>query len=544
MRFDMKQYVPGTRQFLTVLIGITLVGSLHASRGLVVSPDSTASAIGMQILHENGNAVDAAVATMFALGVTQPWTAGMGAGGEMVIYLARQGKTAVISFRERAPIEANMERFYRNPDDFRFLSTTGFRSVCTPGMIAGAARALESYGTMDVKTVLAPVIQLARQGVVVSRRFNKLLVDYYDIVERYRATSDIFLPDWLPLAEGDSLKRDDLANAMETLSLRGFRDFYHGEMARDVINYFRIYDGFLTVRDLQQFHVSLSPGVHGSYRGYTVVSTAPPSSGGAALIAMLKTLENTSLTKHPFNSGLYVHIMLEALKQVLVDRRQYNGDPEFGAPACRPFISARHARELADHIDTARVYQPDVLTSGVESSSAAHISVSDAAGNAVSVTQSLGTYFGAAATHPGTGILFNNSLYHFSEDSTSINAVAPQKRAAISIAPTIVLQNGKPVLILGASGADRAISSLAHIIIAVLDYHMSIEAAVDAPRFHYENGFVQLETRMLSDVIEYLKGLGHQTRLRIDYDDYFGIVQAIHIGSDANIHGANDPRGK
>ncbi|MBN2007951.1 gamma-glutamyltransferase [candidate division KSB1 bacterium] len=531
------------KRITSLIVVLCIISSSLFAQGTVVSPHPVATEIGMRILKQGGNAVDAALAVMFALSVVEPWASGMGSGGEMIISTRKAKAPVEICFRERAPIAATPGRFYRNPDDFRFLTTTGYRSVCVPGMLAGATLALEKYGTMDATSVLTPAIELAHKGFAVTPRLHQLLVDYYDLVERDRTTGDIFMPDWLPLAIGDTLKRHDLATTMETFSMKGMREFYVGEMADDVSRQFRINDGFLTLKDFQQYRAVEKKVMSGTYRGYTIWSSSPPSAGGLLLIELMQILENFNIRAYRQNSGPYIHLILEALKYVLKDRTYFQGDPAFTTINTHDFESKSYAKGIAARIDTAKIHNPEALTADIESGNGSHLCVIDNAGNAVSVTQTMGFYFGSGVTEPETGILFNNGMYHFSRDSLSINAVQPRKMPALSIAPTILMLGGRPVLIIGASGADRIISALAQVICGVIDFDMDIQNAVDAPRFHFENGVVHLETRIDSDAIEFLKHLGHNVRLRIDYDTYFGIVQAIYAPSGQPAKSGTDPRG-
>jgi len=538
------------RRYIYIIIFLFLFDLSTASgkdSAMVATANPIVSQIGSEILKEGGNAVDAAVAVMFALSVVEPWASGLGGGGFMLIKMQNSAQPVVIDFRERAPIGADPQLFYRDSETFRYYAYTGFRSICVPGTVAGADLALSRFGTKKINEVLEPVIQLARKGFTVSDRFNKIITTYYDLIEMNRATSIIYLPDWLPLRIGDLVTREDFAVTLETLSLKGLQSFYKGEMASELTAEIERNNGLLVATDFYIYQPIIRNPVVGNYRGYQIMVPPPPSSGGVTLIQLLNILEKFNLKQLGYNSGDYIHVFTEALKLVLQDREKYSGDPDFARISIDGYLSKPYASTISTKIDSqqARFVTFDNSALKYESDNASHVSIIDRDNNIVSLTQTLDFYFGSGITHPKYGILFNNGLFHFSQDSVNINAIAPKKRSASSMAPTIILKDGVPVLILGSSGASRTISALAHIIISIVDFGMDIQSAIESPRFFYEKGKIELETRILSDSIERLKKLGHQVNLKTDYNTYFGIAQGIQIDAKTGkLHGACDPRGE
>ncbi len=501
--------------------------------GLVATPDSNATQIAQRILKQGGNAVDAGVATMFALGVVQPYASGMGGGGFMTIWLAKEQKPIAIDFREQAPLGTDPAVFYQDPTTFNIYTGYGHQSICTPGMVAGAEKALKSYGTMTIQQVLLPAIELATRGFIVSEALVNITTEFYRVIEFNRTTSLIFFPDWFPLSKGQLQQREDLANTYGLISLYGAKVFYQGEIANEMLSEMNSNYGLLQSNDLNTYEPKIRQVVQGSYRNFEVISSPLPGSGGTALIELLKILERFDLNKYSLNSGPYIHLVAEAMKQVFVDRETYYmGDPQFDRLNPELALSDKHIQECASQIDSSHVgvtLNFINARTNYESGNGAHISIIDRDGNAVAISATLNGYFGSGVTVPKYGILLNNGMYNFSSDRSENNSIAGGKRPQTSLAPTILLKNHKPYLILGGSGAERIISMLAQIIINVVDFKLTLEAAILSPRFHYNyyDDTIKMETRIEANEIEYLKRLGHKINLKTDYDDYFGSAQAI-----------------
>lgn len=517
------------------------------NHGMVTSAHSLASQVGLEVLQNGGNAIDAAVAVMFALPIVEPWASGLGGGGFLIVKMKNETDAVLIDYRERVPGEVNVKLFYRDSESFKYHAYTGYRSICVPGVVAGANVILKRFGTMDPAQILAPVIRLAKNGFPISFNFYKQITDYYDLIDLNRTTSELYYPNYLPVSEGDTLNRPDLASFYEQLADNGFQDFYNGEIATSIANDIQLNNGLITLSDLNLYNPKYRSVLRGSYHDYEVITTPPPSYGGGALIELLHVLQGYNLRKMGLNSGEYIHVFVEALKHVLKDRELYGGDPDFQPIRIEKFLTDVRAREIRNNIDSLAAnyvdYHPAV--SPFECENASHVSIIDGDGNVVSFTNSINFYFGSGVTHPEYGILFNNGLFNFSQDSTNLNVIAPNKRSASSMAPTLVLKDGKPFLILGSSGGPRTIAVLAQIIVAVIDFDLGIQKAIDLPRFFFEDGEVQMETRIESQNIEYLKNLGHEINLKTDYNTYFGIAQGIQIDESGQSYiGGADPRGE
>lgn len=540
---------------LTVIIVITVFLSNTTVKGddstinqeMVTTAHYLATEVGYKILKSGGNAVDAAIAVMFTLPIVEPWASGLGGGGFAVVKMKSHSEPLIIDYREQAPLEANPTLLYRDDESFRYYAYTGYRSICVPGMIAGAELLLNKYGSLSLKEILQPAIEIARQGVPVSYKFYKKITEYYDLIDMNKTTSSIYYPNYLPIGQGEILMREDLAKLYEKIIEKGLSDFYRGEIADNIVEDIRKNSGLITIKDLNLYSPKIRKPARGNYKGYEIVTVPPPGYGGSALIELLKILQGFDLKAMGFNSGEYVHVFVEALKHVIKDRESYAGDPDFESVRYDNYVTDQHAQTLRSQIDTLSVanFPIPTVASKYESENASHASVYDRNGNCVAFTNTINFFFGSGVTHPAHGILYNNGLFNFSQDSLNINAVEPGKRSVSSTAPTIVLRDEKPVLVLGSSGGARLISTLANIIIGVTDFNMSIDEAIDAPRFYYEDGKIQMETRIESVTIEYLKQLGHEVNLKTDYNGYFGIAQGIRIdNTDGQLTGAADPRGE
>ena len=526
-----------SRFFLLLLILIPVFSpksqAQNPDSGLIVTPDTLASQIAMEILKNGGNAVDAGVAALFALSVVQPYSTGIGGGGFMLIKMNQGSEPIVIDFREQAPRTADLAIFYQDAQIFNIYTEYGFRSICVPGMIAGVEKALIEYGKMTLQQVLEPVIALASDGFPVSENLSNLIATNYDLLETNRTTSAVFMPDWLPLNKGQNVKREDLAKTFGLLALHGAKAFYQGEIATAICSEIRLNNGILKASDFQAYQPRLRKPVQGRYHNLEILSVPPPGSGGAAIIELLTILEKFNLGKLQLNSGPYIHLVAEAMKQVYHDREQYFlGDPEVDRLNPARILTSRHIDQCFSQIDSTKVIilsnQPDDQLSR-ESSGGSHISVPDRYGISVSISSTLNGFFGSAVTIPEYGILLNNAMYNFSQDSSAHNALKPGKRPQTTLAPTILLKNQQPFLILGGTGAERIISMLSQIIINVVEFKLPLAEAVRTPRFHYDyyTDTIEMETRIEANSIEYLKQLGHKIHLTKDFDVYFGSAQVI-----------------
>lgn len=525
--------------FLTIIIAYLIFYTPTSAQiqeaGTVATPDSHATQIAFDILNQGGSAIDASVAAMFALSVVHPHASGIGGGGIMLIWMNQQNKATVIDFREQAPYRTDPSIFYQDSVNFNIYTKYGYRSICVPGMVAGISKALDLYGSMTLNQVLKPVIDLAKNGFGVSEALATIVTDNYSILETNRVSSQLFLPDWFPIAKDQLFARQDLAVTLNLLATAGPKAFYQGEIATEIGNELQRNNGIFQLSDFQNYQARMSQPIEGTYRGLKLLTSPPPSSGGTALAELLLILEQANLKQYKLNSGPYIHLVAEAMKQVFDDREQYFlGDPKFDRLNPQSVLSENHIKKCYNQIDSSSVRS--ILNrmkarTSQESGNGSHISIVDKNGNAVSISTTLNGFFGSGVTIPKYGILLNNAMSNFSADSSTNNSFAPGKCPQTSLAPTLVLKNQKPYLILGGSGAERIISMLAQIIINVVDFNLPLEEAVLAPRFHYNyfNDTIEMETRIEANEIEYLKKLGHEIELTKDFDVYFGSAEGILV---------------
>ncbi|MDZ7317784.1 MAG: gamma-glutamyltransferase [candidate division KSB1 bacterium] len=509
-----------------MLFTITAAAQMSTG-GMIATPDSHATRIAEQILQQGGNAVDAGVAAMFALGVVQPYATGMGGGGLMLIHRPSDQTATLIDFREQALQQIDPKIYYQDETAFRINTKSGPRSIAVPGMMAGATTALQLHGSKSLQEVVAPSIQLASNGFSVSHQLARMVEKYYDHLESNQITSQTFLPDWLPIEPGETMIRRDLAQTMKLITDQGEQAFYRGEIANQIIRELNSHDINIQAADLRNYKPQLTSALVARYRNYEILTAPLPARGGWALLTLLRILQAKNVGQFPLNSGPYVHIVAEAMRLVYTEQQRYlNGQVE-------EILSDEQIARMASQIDTAgTIALPKEMDSEREPIlNGAHISVIDRQGNAVSISLSLGSPFGSAVTIARYGILMNNALIDFSPQPGTSNSLQPGRKPLTTLTPTMVLKNGQPFLILGGNGGEQTVSMLAQIIINVVDFHLSLDEAIRSPRFHYNsnNHTVEMETRIEASAIEYLKSRGHKINLRTDYDAYFGNCQAVML---------------
>lgn len=538
----------GLRLFiLTLLLLLTIqvnAQDIAAENGMVASAHPLASGAGLEILKKGGNAVDAAVATAFALAVVEPNASGLGGGGFMVIKMNSQ-QAVTIDYRESAPAAATAKLYYQSENSFSDFTHRGAKSIGVPGVVAGLALAVEKYGTMKLDQVLEPAIRLATEGFIVTENFAAMILQNYDLIFKNPATAAIYLKDGLPLEQGALIKNPDLAETFRLLAIRGCKAFYRGELAQAIARQIHTEDGVITTADLRNYNALIKQPVSGTYRGFEIYSSAPPSGGGTHLIELLNILEGFDLKSMQHNSAEYIHILAEAMKMVFADKNENMADPSFYDVPVEKLTDKKYARRLQQRIDRRKAcfdYKPACFLDS-ESSSTTHLSVVDGKHNVVALTQSINLWFGSGITVEGTGIILNNHLGDFSSESGLPNSISPNKRPVSSIAPTIILKDSKPLLTIGTPGGSRIISALAQIIINIVDFEMGIDEAIEAPRIHDYKKTLKLEGRISRDVSVKLEQLGHKVAIHDDFDNYFGGAQGILIDyENKKMYGGADSR--
>ena len=519
-------------------------GDVAADHAMVASAHPAASAVGVEVLRQGGNAVDAAVAVAFALSMAEPNASGVGGGGFMLVKMAGQAPV-MIDYRETAPARATADYYYAPGTDFNKRTEEGPDAVGVPGLVAGAALALEKYGTMSLARVLAPAIRLCREGIAVSPKLNGMIVDNLEKIQRYPAAAAIYLPDGLPPEPGSVLKNEDLAATLERIAAEGPAAFYEGPVAEAVAAELGRLGGVFGAGDLKAYQAKLRPPVSGKYRGWDIFSAAPPTGGGTHVIELLNIMEGFDVRRLGRGSARLLHLLAEAMKMTFADKAANSGDPDFFAIPAATFTDKAYAAKLRERIRERQArfdYAPPSLTVP-ERESTSHLSVADERGNVVALTQSINSFFGSGIVVPGTGVLLNNHMADFDERPGGPNAIGPGKRPASSIAPTVVARDGRPVLVLGTPGATRIVSALAQIIINIVDFGLGLDEAIEAPRVHCLTKTLAIEGRITADVVKTLESWGHPVKMYADWDNYFGGAQGILIDAKRKkLYGAADSR--
>jgi gamma-glutamyltranspeptidase / glutathione hydrolase len=530
------------------------VHAVAAEHGMVVAQEKLAARIGAAVLRRGGNAVDAAVATGFAMAVTYPRAGNIGGGGFMVIHSAERGEDITIDYRETAPAATARDIFLGadgKPDNAK--SRESALGIGVPGTVAGLTLALAKYGSgkFTLSELLKPAIDLARDGLIVADDIADTLPDEYRWLSRWPASAKIFSrKDGTSLREGDTFIQTDLAATLSAISEQGSRGFYEGPVADRLVAGIRGAGGIMTLDDLKSYQPVIRPPLRGTYRGYDIISMPLPSSGGVGLLEMLNILEGFPMSDLKQGTAPSLHLMIEAMKRAYADRARYLGDPAFvNAPIATLIAKDYAARQRANIDPDHATASTQVLPPPREGSNTTHFSVVDSQGNAVSNTYTLNFPYGVGLIAEGTGVLLNNELDDFTAAPGASNAFGlvgfeanlpgPGKRPLSSMSPTIVLKDGKPVLVTGSPGGSRIISTVLQVIVNVLDYHMDVAAAVTAPRLHHQwlPDEVRIERGFSDETLAALKARGHRVV------EPMGQTSANSIAVTPNgLLGAPDPR--
>jgi gamma-glutamyltranspeptidase/glutathione hydrolase len=470
-----------------------------AENGMVVSAQHLATRVGVDVLKDGGNAVDAAVAVGYALAVVYPAAGNLGGGGFMTIQLA-DGRKTFLDFREKAPLAATANMYLdKDGNVIKGASTTGHLAVGVPGTVSGMEMAREKYGTMKRAALIAPAIRYAQDGFVLDQGDVDLLRTATEDFKKDAATSAIFLNNGEAFAPGQKLVQKDLAATLKAISDKGEEGFYKGAVGAAIVASSQAGKGILTQADLDQYKTRELKPVECNYRGYGIVSAPPPSSGGVIICEILNVLEGYPLKDLGFRSAQSVHYQIEAMRHAYVDRNSYLGDPDFVKNPLERLLSKDYAAKLRAAIVPDKAGVSKDIKPGVaphEGSNTTHYSIVDKWGNAVSVTYTLNDWFGAKVTAAKTGVILNDEMDDFTAKigvpnlyglvQGEANAIAPGKRPLSSMSPTIVTKDGKPVMVVGTPGGSRIITAVLHTIINVIDYGMNAQEAVDAPKFHQQ----------------------------------------------------------
>jgi gamma-glutamyltranspeptidase / glutathione hydrolase len=534
-----------------------------AEHGMVATAQHYATKVGVEVLKQGGNAVDAAVAVGYALAVVYPAAGNLGGGGFMTIQRA-DGSRTFLDFREKAPLAATRDMFLgKDGNVVKGLSTKGFLAVGVPGTVAGLDYALAKYGTLPRATVMAPSVALAEEGFTLDQGDVDMLSLAAEDFGRDPASARIFLDQGRPYAVGERLVQKDLAGTLRAISARGRDGFYKGAVGDALTAASRAQGGLIVQADLDRYTTRELPPIECDYRGYRVISAPPPSSGGVVICEMLNILEGYDLAGLGWGSAQAIHYEIEAMRHAYIDRNSYLGDPDFVKNPVERLTDKAYAAKIRASIDPQKAGDSAALKPGVpphEGSNTTHYSIVDSQGNAVSVTYTLNDWFGTRIVAEGTGVLLNNEMDDFTAKvgvpniygllQGEANAIAPGKTPLSSMSPTIVTKDGKPVFVTGTPGGSRIITVVLHSILNVVDYGMNVQEAADAPRIHHQwmPDVTNVERFALSpDTRKILEGMGH----RFGPPQPANHLSAILIGAPTlggkpvgsfRYYGANDPR--
>jgi gamma-glutamyltranspeptidase/glutathione hydrolase len=491
---------------------------------MVVAEHWLAAEVGRDVLAAGGNAVDAAIATGFALAVTHPAAGNIGGGGFMVVRFPN-GTTTALDFREKAPLAAHPEMWLDESGEYSAeLHHRSHRSVGVPGTVAGFDKAHRLLGSMNWERLVYPAVVLADDGFEVTERLAGALQSLVDRRSEYPATVAAFSRDGTPYEPGDTLRQPDLAQTLERIMLHRRDGFYRGETARLVAEEMRRGGGLITEADLELYRAKERSPIQGTYRGHEITSMSPPSSGGVGLVTMLNVLEGFDLASMGHNTTPYVHHVAEAMRRAFRDRARYLADADFVDVPVHSLTSKDHADELRRTIDAgqATASSADEVAEGYESPETTHYSVVDADGMAVSVTYTLESGFGSGIVVPGAGFLLNNEMGDFNAGpgltndrgliGTRPNLARPEQRMLSSMTPSIVAKDGELVAVVGSPGGRTIINTVLQVILNVVDFDMNIQQAVDASRIHHQwlPDRIRVEEGGLSEfTVQELEALGH-----------------------------------
>ena len=526
-----------------------------AKNGMVATQEALASDIGLQILKDGGNAVDAGVAVGFALAVTLPRAGNIGGGGFMMIYDAKQGKTVALDYREKAPSSATRDMYLDSAGNaVSDLSRYHGLAVGVPGTVAGLLKALEDHGTMSREQVMAPAIALAENGIEVTAGLSESLEALSDRLQKWPSTKKIFFkPDGSAYQPGERLKQPELARSLKLIAAQGADGFYKGETASKLVEAVNNAGGRMSLQDLANYEAIARVPVKGDYRGYEIVSMPPPSSGGIHIIQILNILEGYPLKDYGQNSAQTIHLMAEAMQLAYADRAEYLGDSDFIDVPDSGLTSQAYADKLRGLIDPNKATPASTIKANnplpYESDQTTHFSIVDKDGNAIANTYTLNFSYGTGLVAEGTGILLNNEMDDFSAKpgvpngygllGGEANAVEANKRPLSSMSPTLVFKDSKPYIVTGSPGGSRIITTVTQVISNVLDHDMNIAEATHAPRIHDQwlPDEIRIEKALNVDTINKLESMGHT----VSPQATMGSTQSIMITPDG-VYGSSDPR--
>ena len=528
---------------------------VYTSKAMVVAQEPLATDVGIAVLRSGGNAVDAAVAVGFALAVTHPFAGNIGGGGFMLIRMA-DGRTTFIDFREKAPLSASHNMYLDAHGNLTRDSLVGWRAPGVPGTVRGLELAHRKYGRAAWAELLRPSIELARNGFAVSRWQAESWKRSGRLLSQFPESNHIFLRDGAYYRWGETFHQPELGQILERIARQGASDFYEGETAHLLAEAMKERGGLITLADLHDYQAIERAPLEGEYRGYHIVTSPPPSSGGVGLLEMLGMLDGTGYEKAGAGSAKAYHYLAEVMRRYYADRSAYLGDPEFVNNRIGSLLDPAYIRSRRASIDPEHATPSERLNAGLpstnEGTDTTHYDVVDPEGNVVAVTYTLNGGYGSGVTVPRAGFLLNNEMDDFAAKPGSPNqfglvqgeknSIAPGKRPLSSMMPTIILKDGKPFLVLGAPGGSTIISAVLQVIVNVIDFHMNVEDAVDFPRIHdqWKPDRLDFEQGVSPDTIALLKQMGYG--IEEAHPTVLARVETVEM-LDGRLEGAHDERG-
>jgi len=531
----------------------------YAKNGMVVSDNKVASQVGVTILKKGGNAIDAAVATAFALAVTHPQAGNIGGGG-FIVYMNASGATTTIDFREKAPLRATSDMFLdENGILIEGSNHQGLKSVGVPGTIAGLFMAHQKYGSLPWKELVQPSVDLAKNGMILTFTLAKHARRMQDSGASDFLKAYFKNPDGRLVEFGETWRQPALAKTLELIRDKGKDGFYKGKVAREIEKFMKAHDGIITRKDLKEYTAIERVPIKGSYKGFEIYSMPPPSSGGVALIEMMNIMELANLDSIQFNSTAYVHLVAETMRRAFADRAEHLGDPDFNPEMpIEKLTSKEFAQKRYSNIDLEKASVSDSTKFGqlYDGRNTTHLSVLDKNGSAVSLTYTLEHSYGSQLGSPKLGFIFNNEMGDFNPQpgytdsdwliGTNPNIIKPGKRMLSSMTPTIVAKAGKPYLVIGSPGGRTIINTVFQTVLNVLEFEMPIHKAIEAMKIHHQwlPDRLIFETHLLSpDTQKALEEMGHTLYGTNNLGRLMGILNATEQGVFIGASDSSSPDG-
>ncbi|MCC6343011.1 MAG: gamma-glutamyltransferase [Bryobacterales bacterium] len=524
----------------------------HARHAMVAAQEPLATDVGVAVLRAGGNAVDAAVAVAFALAVTHPSAGNLGGGGFLLVRLAN-GESTFLDFRERAPAKSTHDMYLGPGGKPTGGSITGWRAAGVPGTVSGLETAHRKFGSKPWAELVAPAVRLAR-GFPVSYAFAKSLESHAELLNRFPESKRIFLRNGRYYEPDEIFAQPELRRTLERIARGGAHEFYEGETARKLAEAMEANGGLITAGDLKSYRTVERRPLTGAYRGYSIITAPPPSSGGVGLLQMMGMLEGTNYQDNGAGSAAAIHFVAEVMRRYYADRSEYLADPDFFRVPVSRLLDRKYIAARRSTIQPGKASTPAEIKAGnlqlAESSETTHLSIVDERGNAVALTYTINGGYGCGVTAPGLGFLLNNEMDDFAVKpgepnmfglvQGESNAIQPNKRPLSSMTPTILLKDGKLFMVVGAPGGSRIITGVLQVILNVIDFGMNVQDAIDAPRFHHQwmPDRLYLERGFSPDTIALLKARGHT----VDSASSVANVEAVVVRPDGWLAGGSDRR--